>query len=388
MDIAKPHPLLSGILRNAGIEWSSVLNVKQWQSLFAKNQIPEELTKDVDFLKTWLSEGHHAGMQFLGNNIQARENLNLILPDTKSILSVIIPYAAGERTRGKKTSAGQPADADVLLNKTARYARVPDYHKAIRRELDAALSLWETEAEAAGLITHKISRRVVTDSLPFLDRAHARIAQLGFIGKNTMLIRPGTGSYFFISHVLLTAPFEAVADPAGSKPPAADAISELSCGDCTRCLDACPTQALIAPRHLDANKCLSYLSIEHRDPVAEKYLPHFSDRFYGCDICQEVCPYNLVTLPLATIRPFQTTVASLGQITAADVASMTQARYEEWFGGSAMTRAKYAGLVRNALYSLYAEKNILWKSICNARAQDPHPLIQKTAEQLLALSNE
>jgi epoxyqueuosine reductase len=393
MEFSRPHPLLAKHLLDAGLEWSSILNVQEWHAFFEENKPPAELLADLAFLKSWLKQGHHAGMEFLGNNLHARENINHILPEVASVLSLIIPYATGERTRGRPSfvdgmQTKQHSESKSLLKRTARYARVPDYHKVIRRELDRVLQLWESDAQAAGLVSEKTTWRVVTDALPFLDRAHARIGGLGFIGKNTMLIRPGTGSYFFIAHVLLSVPYGTLADPTGQKPLAADAIAELSCGDCTRCLDACPTQALVGPRHLDANKCLSYLSIEHRDIVPEAYLKHFSERFYGCDICQEVCPYNLRTLELKTVRSFQKNISALEQLSAADVAAMTQAQYENWFGGTAMTRAKYAGLVRNALYSLYADRDSRLSRICESRAGDPNPLIQKTVEQLLKLNSE
>jgi len=229
---------------------------------------------------------------------------------------------------------------------------------------------------------------VVTDSLPFLDRAHARIARLGFIGKNTMLIRPGVGSYFFIAHVLLSTPFSLAADPGEDKPVGANAIAELSCGDCRKCIDACPTQALIAPHRLDANKCLSYLTIEHRDIVEEKYLKNFSDNFYGCDICQDACPYNYKTAGLTTLQSFQAPLKSLLQVTVEDVAQMTQQQYESWFGGTAMTRAKYSGLVRNAIYSLYADRSPVLTNILEKRKEDPDPLIRATIHQVSSLNKD
>lgn len=392
MHFSIPHPLLLKHLNAAGIEWCSVLNVDEWQNRWTNNQLPEELADDLHFLKDWIAQEHYGSMGFLTKNMQARENSNHILPHTRSILSMIVPYATGEHIRRQtSTSEAQetrlPSSQKSIAEKTARYARVPDYHKAIRKELERALEHWQQDAQKMEFTDKHTAWRVVTDSLPFLDRAHARIARLGFIGKNTMLIRPGIGSYFFIAHVLLTAPFAAVADPNGAKPLAADAIAELSCGECRKCLDACPTQALIAPKHLDANKCLSYLSIEHRDIVDEEFIRHFSDRFYGCDICQEVCPYNFKTLPLTTIKPFQNTRKSLTTLSTSQVAQMTQAEYEEWFGGTAMTRAKYAGLVRNALYSLHAEHHSDLQNILALREKDPHPLIRKSVLQLQRINN-
>lgn len=391
MKFARPHFLLLRQLKKSGFEWCSIMGTDDWASFWDQQLPPPDLRADVEQLKTWLEHGYHAEMGFLSRNMKARENARLILENVNSILSLVIPYAVGEKTRGgdhthepRTNLSDQISDLSrpALAKVTARYARVSDYHRALRKELDTTLLRWQDEALAQGFLKEKQHWRVVTDSLPFLDRAHARIARLGFIGKNTMLIRPGIGSYFFIAHVLMSAPFSKVSDPSEEKPTGADAIAELSCGDCTRCLDACPTQALSEARLLDANKCLSYLSIEHRGIIKDEFLQHFAERFYGCDICQEVCPYNFKTLPLKTIAPFQQTLPILHQLTIRDVALMSPSQYEKWFGGSAMTRAKYSGLVRNALYSLHALRSAELKEILSARAADPDPLIQATVEQI------
>lgn len=391
--IAKPHPLLDKQLQQAGLPWSSVLSTEDWATAWEQQTAPDELKDDLEFLARWLTNGQQAGMNFLTKNTQARQDARLIFPQVSSILSVIIPYAAGRTTRGtgptNPTSELSPeVEATSVYAKTARYARVPDYHKVIRKELDLAIKRWQADAIGTGLLQQEQPWRVVTDSLPFLDRAHARIARLGFIGKNTMLIRPGVGSYFFVAHVLLSTPFSLAADPNADKPVGADAIAELSCGDCRKCIDACPTEALIAPRHLDANKCLSYLTIEHRDVVEEKYLKHFSENFYGCDICQDACPYNYKTAGLTTIQSFHTPLKSLQQVTIEDVALMTQSQYENWFGGTAMTRAKYSGLVRNAIYSLHAGRSPELKKVLDMRREDPDPLIRTTVHQISSLNKD
>lgn len=402
MHFAKPHPLLLKHLTSAHLDWSSVLDTSEWHSLWAENMPPEELEDDLKFMADWINRGHHADMNFLTRNTEARQNAQLILPEVKSILSLVIPYAPGKNIRKNNTRDHLMQECEklpethadhesathksALLNSTARYARVPDYHKEIRKELDRVLAAWQTEALATGLYSEKQTWRVVSDSLPFLDRAHARLARLGFIGKNTMLIRPGIGSYFFIAHVMLSTPYQLVSSPDQEKPLSADPLAELSCGDCTRCLDACPTQALITAGHLDANKCLSYLSIEHRGTVNDEYIKHFARQFYGCDICQEVCPYNFRTLPLQTINPFKKHLSSLQELTTNHVALMTQVQYEKWFGGTALTRAKYSGLVRNALYSLHANNDQKLNEILLQRENDPDPTIKSVVGQLRRIS--
>lgn len=388
---AKPHPLLNAKLHEAGIEWSSVINTESWIQHWGLQQTAPELAVDLKFLDEWVSSGLHAGMNFLEKNREARRDPRKIFADVKSVLSIIVPYAGGAQTRtdpqkGAKTihDVDQPSTSknNSIANTTARYARVPDYHKAIKKNLDKILSEWSQEAQQMGLLKSPPNWRVVTDSLPFLDRAHARLARLGFIGKNTMLIRPGVGSYFFISHVLLDCPFNDSADPDEKKPIAADSIAGLSCGDCTRCIDACPTGAIIEPRKVDSNQCLSYLSIEHRDVVETEKIQFFAEHFYGCDVCQEVCPYNFKTSAFKTIKAFQKENVFLRQLTTLDVAKMSQTEYEKWFGGSAMTRAKYAGLVRNALYSLYASRDPNLENALSFCASSSDQLILKTVEQL------
>jgi epoxyqueuosine reductase len=392
MKITKPHPLLNEHLLKSGIEWSSVLNIDSWMAFWEQNQTPPELHDDIEALQKWLEKGHNADMTYLAKNMHARQNPRHLLSNVCSILSVVIPYAtSGVSAARQRTSASQKielSEQSKMLDKTARYARVVDYHKAIKKELNKAIEQWQTTALEAKIIQAPVSWRVVTDALPFLDRAHARLAQLGFIGKNTMLIRPGIGSYFFIAHVLLSADFSSVSDPHEVKPLAADAITQLSCGDCTRCMDACPTQAIIAPRHLNAQRCLSYLTIEHRGLVDPSWIPHFAEHFYGCDVCQDVCPYNFRISALKTIAAFKENHSSLESLTIEDVASMTQLQYEQWFGGTAMTRAKYAGLVRNALYSLHASHHPQLNAVLLQRQQDPHPLIQATVSQLLELEKQ
>jgi epoxyqueuosine reductase len=384
LNFSKPTPLLAEYLQNAGLMWASVLDVSSWEQFWEEQISPPELKPDVDFFEHWLAEGSHAKMNYLRNNLEARKDARKILANVKSIISLVIPYAEGHAVRGI-TNQTNIQDTGII-NHIARYARVPDYHRSLKKELDAIIHEWQTDALSKKLIAHPLSWRVVTDSLPFLDRAHARLAGLGFVGKNTMLIRPGVGSYFFIAHILTDAGFEVLSDQSGEKPLAADAIAGLSCGECRKCLDACPTGALVEPMYLQADKCLSYITIENRELIPSEFISHLDRQFYGCDICQEVCPYNLKTTPLRTIKSFQKYHQNFLQITLEQVARMSQEDYEKWFGGTAMTRAKFNGLVRNALCALHASKNLSLAGILSDRKNDPDPLIAATVKQLLALS--
>jgi epoxyqueuosine reductase len=273
-----------------------------------------------------------------------------------------------------------------FIEKIARYARVTDYHKSIKAELNRVMQLWQRDALSQGTLSAPINWRVATDSLPFLDRAHARLAGLGFVGKNTMLIRPGVGSYFFIAQVLIEAPIHLLAANNLSLPTASLAMSHLDCGTCTRCIDACPTSALTREQFLDSNRCLSFLTIEHRGTIADEFIPHLGKHFYGCDVCQDVCPYNLKTLPLQSIQPFNRYNTHFETLSMEEVARMNQLQYEKWFGGTAMTRAKYGGLIRNALYNMFANNDVALNEILDARKDDPQPLIAATVAHIFELN--
>lgn len=363
------------------------------------------LEPDLTQWREWIATGGHADMHFMEENEAARRDARNILDDAQSAIVVLVPYATGSRTRGGSSEKPQnsenptntrfnketpdqtqddrnplPPGARPLVHAVARYARGLDYHKIIKKRLDTvALSLKNNNPDFASL-----SWRAVVDSIPFFDRAHAREAGLGFIGKNTMLLRPGMGSFFFIATLLTNLPVEAFSEiePESRESSLANRIANLNCGDCRACLDACPTGALPKPYFLDASRCLSYLTIEHRDVVPDAFIPHLKDTLYGCDICQEVCPYNFSTLDLVRMAELAKPRASLATQTARDLALLSQQQYEDWFGGSAMTRAKFGGLVRNALLFLHANQDPMLESILSQRRQDSNPLISKTVAQL------
>ena len=262
----------------------------------------------------------------------------------------LIPYATAEglaaEVQPDKVQESSRARSP-LANLVARYARSKDYHGVIKRRLTKVF-----DELSAGEFRY----RVVVDSVPFLDRAHAQIARLGFVGRNTMLIRPGLGSYFFIASVLTDAPVERFGRAAAA-PAAARRLEDWGCATCDLCVRACPTGALLGDYTMDARRCLSYWSIEHRGPAPDTFVGAFRESFFGCDVCQEVCPYNLRPRVRASAGPwgeFAETSAALGQLTLRDVATMSPRDYETWFGGLPLTRAKYPGLVRNALYALLA----------------------------------
>jgi epoxyqueuosine reductase len=216
----------------------------------------------------------------------------------------------------------------------ARYARGDDYHDLMRDRLRALLAWIERETGAP------VRGRPYVDTGPILERDLARKAGLGWFGKNTMLINPGLGSFFFLgalfTDLALTPdePFETE-----------------HCGTCRRCLDACPTGALVSPGEMDARRCISYLTIEHRGPIAEELREKIGGLVYGCDICQDVCPWNEKFSQALTEPAYEARSKLAGRdarVVARDILSMDAHAYRETFSGSPMTRAKLAGLKRNA----------------------------------------
>lgn len=344
------------------------------------------LQRDKIFFENWIAEGAHAQMHFLANNIDARKDPNLILNGCKTAIIFLFPYSYGHKVRGiSKTEDKshldrnqQNSNEESLYSKKliSRYVYGRDYHKVLKKKLNSIAE------ELHKILKISFQYRPVIDSIPFFDRAHAREAGLGFIGKNTMLIRPGMGSFFFIATLLTDLPSEILIDFSNKKN---DPIMSLNCGDCTKCLDACPTEALKPGHFLDANRCLSYLSIEHRELVPNEYLPHFKDTMYGCDICQEVCPYNFVTAEFPMLKDFFQVHSPFLIINPKEVALMQENQYEKWFGGTAATRAKYTGLVRNALYHLYATSSSDLNHVLEKLSNSPHGLIVQTVRQIKEL---
>jgi epoxyqueuosine reductase len=225
----------------------------------------EALNQDAAFMKAWLEAGMHGDMQYLERNFEKRTNPAVLVPETKSVVVVLLNYYPEK---------SQPADAPRI----ARYAHsAVDYHTVIKSML-AKLEAHIIKEYGADIVNSTFQHSFV-DSAPILERRWAQRAGLGWIGKHTQLIAPNIGSYCFIGILLLNKELEF------DKP-----LSD-KCGTCTRCIDACPTNALNG-RSLDARKCISYQTIENKSSVADEIRPKLSGCALGCDICAEVCPWN------------------------------------------------------------------------------------------------
>jgi epoxyqueuosine reductase len=253
-----------------------------------------------------------------------------------------LPRGAGKRRDTRLPFEGVTSAVVVALNyggkqpagPIARYARGDDYHDVMIPRLETLHDWIESE------LGRDVRGKAYVDTGPILERDLAQRAGLGWIAKNTMLISPRHGSFFFLGALLLDVELRADA------PFDAD-----RCGSCTRCLDACPTGAFVAPRVLDATRCISYLTIEHRSGIAAELQPLMGELVYGCDVCQDVCPWNhrfATELPDPALAPRSENVAP----DVAELASLSEPAFRNRFKGSPVKRTRHAGLTRNARIAL------------------------------------
>lgn len=226
-----------------------------------------DLGEDEGHLRDWLARGFHGSMDWMARHGDKRSRPQELVPGTVSVLSVGLDYGRRDDVEAWETLA------DGERAYVARYALGRDYHKLMRNRLQ---KLADRIADEVGPFGH----RVFVDSAPVLERALARNAGLGWIGKHTCLIDRDGGSWFFLGELYLDI----------ALPPDPPATSH--CGSCTRCIDVCPTQAIVGPNRLDARRCISYLTIEHEGSIDEELRPLMGNRIFGCDDCQLVCPWN------------------------------------------------------------------------------------------------
>lgn len=297
----------------------------------------------------WLARGYAAGMSYLvrPDAVNRRADPRKILPETRSVLVVAVSYAG----------APHP-NLPPLHGRVSRYAWGKDYHRWLLRDLE---TLVQRLAEAYGLFP----ARCYVDTGPILERAWARTAGLGWIGKNTNLIHPRLGSYLFLGVALLGLELEPAPTPALP-----------NCGDCTRCLDACPTGALVAPGVLDARRCIAYLTVEHRGAIPADQRPLLGDRVFGCDTCQDVCPWNRKPLAAYAEIPAPQT-ATLGL---PELLTMSEADFRARFRRTPLWRATWQGLARNAATVLGNRRDpAALPVLAHAAATHPSALVREHA---------
>ena len=271
------------------------------------------LEEEAPRLEHWLNENRHGQMQYMENHFDKRLDPTLLVDDAKSVVSLLLNYYPEEK---------QPDDT----YKISKYAYGQDYHFVIKEKLKELLhSIQENIGEVGG--------RAFVDSAPMLDKAWAAKSGLGWIGKNSNLLSKQVGSFFFIAELVIDLDLEydhAVTD---------------HCGSCTACLDACPTEAIIAPYVVDGSKCISYLTRELKENIPNDMKGSFDDWAFGCDVCQDICPWNRFSKPHR--EPLFNPHPDLLSLTKKDWEEITEDTFRAVFKNSAVKRTKFAGLTRN-----------------------------------------
>ena len=272
-------------------------------------------------LTHWLNQGMQAGMEWMGRNAEKRRDPGQVLTGARSVITLAVGY-------GPAPSHSAPSETGT--GTVARYARYEDYHEVLASGLKSL----------SGYVESRFSGTCLwyVDTGPILERDLAQRAGLGFVGKHTNLIHPGLGNWFFLAEILTTVPL--VPDP-----PARN-----RCGTCVRCLDACPTRAIVAPFQLDARLCISYWTIEHKGSIPEPLRPLIGHRVFGCDDCLAVCPWNRFAREGTLMKPHFK--PELNPVDLVEWLALSPAEFKQRFQGTPLFRTRRRRLLRNACVAL------------------------------------
>jgi len=312
------------------------------------------------FFEKWLKSGFHGEMKYMEQGKEKRLDPDRILPDVQSIIALGMNYYPGKFEKEKRE--------DPRRGLVSRYAWGKDYHKVIGKRLKK-LANYIKDVVGPG-----VKLRYYVDTGPVLEKEIAYLAGLGWIGKNTLLINPNYGSYIFLAVILTNLPLEP------------DLPQPDRCGTCTRCIDACPTKALRAPWTLDATRCISYLTIELKKEIPEEFWKDMNRWLFGCDICQEVCPWNQKSAKITKEIRFQ---GSPGDATPKieDWLKLTDQEFDELTRGRALRRPKRSGLVRNAMIAAFnSQKKELLDIVWQLR-EDQEEIVKSQARKIVGDKN-
>ena len=271
------------------------------------------LEEEAPRLENWLNNRMNGQMSYMENHFDKRLNPTLLVDDAKSVISLLLNYYPSEL---------QNEDS----YKISKYAYGQDYHHVIKEKLKELLHFIQTEIG-------EVSGRAFVDSAPVLDKAWAAKSGLGWVGKNSNLITQKVGSFYFIAELIIDLELDY------------DAPTTDHCGSCTACLDACPTEAIVAPYVVDGSKCISYFTIELKDNLPQEMKGKFDDWMFGCDVCQDVCPWNRFSKPHN--EPLFQTNSDILNFSKSDWEEITVDTFQKVFKNSAVKRTKYEGLLRN-----------------------------------------
>jgi epoxyqueuosine reductase len=306
-------------------------------------------------LEQWLGEGYHGSMEWMATRAAERRSPQGLWPEAKSVIALGMSYA--------------PAQDPLALEGSAHHARISayaqgrDYHDVVKKRLKA-LARWLVEAVPGAEV------KVFVDTAPVMEKPLGQAAGIGWQGKHTNLVSPTHGSWLFLGAIYTTLELA----PAASH--------RDQCGTCRACLDACPTNAFPAPYRLDARRCISYLTIEHKGPVAEELRPLLGNRIYGCDDCLAVCPWNKFASAAQAMREFLPR-AELVAPRLAELLALDDAGFRALFSGSPIKRIGRNRFVRNCLYAAGNSGNRALIAPVEALTHDPDPVVAEAARWAL-----
>jgi epoxyqueuosine reductase len=272
------------------------------------------LEEEAPRLENWLNNNMHGQMSYMQNHFDKRLDPRLLVPGAKSVISLLLNYFPSED------------QTDTSAPKISKYAYGKDYHDVIKEKLNLLL---EFIRENIG----EVDGRAFVDSAPVLDKAWAKKSGLGWIGKHSNLINKSSGSFYFIAELIIDLDLEY------------DGAVKDYCGTCTKCIDACPTDAIIAPYVVDGSKCISYFTIELKENIPNDVKGKFDNWTFGCDVCQDVCPWNRFSKPHS--EPLFQANGELLNMKKEDWYELTEETFKRVFKGSAVKRTKLSGLKRN-----------------------------------------
>jgi epoxyqueuosine reductase len=322
------------------------------------------LRSDAARYRQWLSESRNGSMTWMANHVEVREYPEKILNGAKSVLVFGFSYYLGDRWQ-RNDNEKKPL--------IAQYARLKDYHSFLRKKVASV------QKELAKFCAPEVEWRITVDSAPVLERALAFKAGAGFIGKNTCFIHPKQGSFLLLAELFTTLPISDVQTTERASGHQ-ERTPDGGCGTCRRCQVHCPTGALDQDYKIDARKCISYWTIEHRGLIPLEYWPWVGRYLFGCDICQLVCPYNRNIGPSAAAQSLLRLTSTPDLLV---MIEMDQKFYEKEFGGTPLTRAKLAGLRRNALIAAVVKNDKRIYALFNKLKEDSDPVIRGTIEQAM-----
>jgi epoxyqueuosine reductase len=274
----------------------------------------EFLEEEAPRLENWLNQNMHGQMSYMQNYFDKRLDPRLLVPGAKSVISMLLNYYPSEEQK------------DNTAPKISKYAYGKDYHFVIKEKLNALLEFIKQNIG-------DIEGRAFVDSAPVLDKAWAKKSGLGWIGKNSNLINKQSGSFFFIAELIIDLELEY------------DGPIKDYCGTCTKCIDACPTDAIVSPHVVNGSKCISYFTIELKESIPNDVKGKFDNWMFGCDVCQDVCPWNRFSKP--NTEPHFNAESGMLEFSKKDWEEITEETFKRVFKDSAVKRTKFAGLKRN-----------------------------------------